>query len=141
MATIANSTVAISPNCTLNVDVSMLVRQSPRPIRCKLANWWDGKGVKKLQTELYGDDEGQHATCSEVSVTQFAYPQAIKRVNFDGRAPEYSGIHDADDYRMRYPDGRIGSLPSLSTPEHGKRFHDASVADLTVDYHKFMAAS
>ena len=32
MATIANSTVAISPNCTLNVDVSMLVRMLDRCI-------------------------------------------------------------------------------------------------------------
>ena len=124
----------------IHSDVSMLVRAAPRPIRCKLANWWDGKGVRKLQEELYGEDEGQHATCSEVSVTQYAYPEAIKRVNFDGRAPAYSGIHDADDYRARYPDGRIGSLPSLSTPEHGKRFHDAAVADLAENYRAFLEA-
>ena len=124
----------------IHSDVSMLVREAPRPIRCRLANWWDGKGVQKLSEELYGDDEGSHATCSEVSVTQYAYPEAIKRVNFESRAPDYSGIHDADDYRRRYPDGRIGSLPSLSTPEHGKRFVEASIADLAEDYRAFLGA-
>ena len=125
----------------IHSEVSMLTRQAPRPLRCKLANWWDGKGVKELQAELYGEDEGQHATCSEVSVTQYACPEAIKRVNFDGRAPAYSGIHDADDYRRRYPDGRIGSLPSLSSPEHGKRFHDVAVADLGPIYRDFLSAA
>ena len=124
----------------IHSDVSMLVRSADRPIRCKLANWWDGKGVQGLSKELYGDDEGSHATCSEVSVTQYAYPEAIKRVNFEGRAPAYTGIHDADDYRRRYPDGRIGSLPSLSSPEHGKRLYDAAVADLTADYCAFLGA-
>ena len=124
----------------IHSEISMLTRQAPRPLRCKLANWWDGHGVKRLQSELYGEDEGQHATCSEVSVTQYAFPEAIKRVNFDGRAPAYSGIHDADDYRRRYPDGRIGSLPSLSSPEHGKRFHDAAVADLGQIYRDFLSA-
>jgi len=124
----------------IHSDVSMLARAAHRPIRCKLANWWDGKGVHKLSAELYGDDEGSHATCSEVSVTQYAYPEAIKRVNFESRAPAYSGIHDAEDYRRRYPDGRIGSLPSLSTPEHGKRFVEASIADLAEDYRAFLAA-
>ena len=119
-------------------DISLEAWQSNRPIRCASKNWWDGEGVSKLGEELYGDDEGQHATCSEVSLTQFAYPDSIKNVNFESRAPAYSGIHDADDYRQRYPDGRIGSLPSLSTPEHGRQFYELAVKDLAVSYQKFL---
>ena len=51
----------------------------------------------------------------------------------DGRLPP------ASDQR-RFPDGRMGSHPALSTPEHGKRFLDAVVADLSADYVRFAAA-
>ena len=125
----------------IHSEVSMMTRPAARPVRCKLANWWDAEGVQKLSAELYGDDEGDHVTCSEVSVTQFAYPDMIKNANFEGRAPAYSGIHDADDYRRRYPDGRIGSLPSLSTPEAGKRFYEASVSGLVAQYHCFLSSA
>ena len=119
-------------------DISLEAWDNKRPIRLTSRNWWDGKGVNQLGKTLYGDDEGEHATCSEVSLTQFAYPEAIKNVNFESRAPAYSGIHDADDYRRRYPDGRIGSLPSLSTPEHGRQFYETAVKELAVTYQKFL---
>jgi creatinine amidohydrolase len=125
----------------IHSEVSMLTREAKRPLRCTLSNWWDSKGVKAISRELYGDDEGQHATCSEVSVTQYAYPEAIKNANFEGRAAAYSGIHDADDYRRRYPDGRIGSLPSLSTPEAGKQLYEASIADLGETYRDFLSSA
>ena len=51
---------------------------SVAPIKCRLRNWWQGQGVGQLASELYGDAEGSHATPSEVAVTQFAYPEAIK---------------------------------------------------------------
>ncbi len=122
-------------------EVSLETWQARRPILCTSKNWWDGKGVAKLGEELYGEDEGQHATCSEVSLTQYAYPDSIKNVNFESRAPAYTGIYDADDYRRRYPDGRIGSLPSLSTPEHGRQFYEISVKELAEAYKKFLEHS
>jgi creatinine amidohydrolase len=125
----------------IHSEVSLETWQARRAIRCTLYNWWDGKGVDKLSEDLYGDDEGDHATCSEVSLTQYAYPEAIKNVNFEARAPAYTGIHDADDYRRRYPDGRIGSLPSLSTPEHGRRFYETSVREVSEAYQKFLEAA
>ena len=107
---------------------------------CKLRNWWDGDRVKQLSIRLYGDKEGSHATCSEVSLTQYAYPDAIKRATFNGQAPKSSGIFDAKDFRERYPDGRMGSDPSLSTPEHGEQLFQAAVEDTAADYLRFLEA-
>ncbi|MBU0726387.1 MAG: creatininase family protein [Alphaproteobacteria bacterium] len=120
-------------------DYSLAMPGSNRPqVRCALKNWWDTPGVQALSKELYGDKDGAHATASEVSVTQFAYPDDIKKKEMKqaGRAPR--PFADADDYRMLYPDGRIGSDPTLARPEHGERLVAASARDVAEDYHKFL---
>ncbi|NBB91779.1 MAG: creatininase family protein, partial [Gammaproteobacteria bacterium] len=45
----------------------------------------------------------------------------------------------AADYRKHFPDGRIGSEPHRATPEHGKRFYEAGLADALDDYRGFTA--
>ena len=110
-------------------------------MRCKLRNWWDGRRVAALSQEFYQDSEGSHGTCSEVSLTQYAYPEAIKQATFSGKAPAHTGIFDAVDYRRRYPDGRIGSDPSLSSPEHGEKLYHAALEDTTEDYAAFLGAA
>jgi len=107
--------------------------------RCTMKNWWLPDPVKGLAKELFGDREGAHATPSEVSVAQFARPQAIKRVEISGPGPAWSNFSDADDYRRRYPDGRIGSDPSLATPEAGERLYKAAVEALAAEYRRFLA--
>ena len=49
-------------------------------------------------------------------------------------------IMDAADYRRRFPDGRIGSDPSLATPEAGEKLFHAAVEDAVEDYQRFLAA-
>lgn len=109
-------------------------------LRCKLMNWYMAQGISKLSKELYGDREGSHATPSEVAVTQYLFPDEIKRTAAQPLAPR-GGFHDAEDYRRRFPDGRIGSDPWLATPEHGKRIYDLAVAAIAEDYAGFVAES
>ncbi len=109
-------------------------------IACTLRNWWLRPPVLALAKELYGDMEGLHATPSEVSLTQHVYPDHIKHVAMDPAPPATLDFADAFDFRRRFPDGRMGSHPALSRPEHGKRFLDAVVGDLVDDYRKFVAA-
>ncbi|HQT76668.1 MAG: amidase [Rhodospirillales bacterium 20-64-7] len=107
-------------------------------LRCRLANWWDGKAMHDLSKEIFGDDEGSHATASEVAVTQYALPDTIKTaVIAPPRAPT-GRFHGPADYRRRFPDGRIGSNPSLATPEKGKRFYDTSIAEVAKTYTTFI---
>jgi creatinine amidohydrolase len=108
-------------------------------VRCQLNNWFMGKGVYSLAKELYGDREGSHATPSEVALTQFIYPAAIKTAPLSETVASGHAIYGAEDFRQRYPDGRMGSDPSLATPAHGEKFYRAAVAEITEAYRRFLA--
>ncbi|MFQ6022749.1 MAG: creatininase family protein [Acidiferrobacterales bacterium] len=133
---------------TVNAAFSELYAESSlgtashnRPrLRCKLVNWWAGEGVKKLSQELFGDAEGSHATPGEVSLSYFAYPNAVKTVKMSPEIAPTGEIYDARDYRQRFPDGRIGSNPSLASIEAGEKLYKAAVADVANDYRKFLTA-
>jgi creatinine amidohydrolase len=110
-------------------------------VRCKVANWFMGQAVSQLARQLYGDQEGSHATPSEVALTQFIYPQSIKTAPLEPPvAPAGHPIYSATDFRRSYPDGRMGSNPALATPEHGRQFYDAAVKELSNDYLRFLNA-
>jgi creatinine amidohydrolase len=120
-------------------QASLRPGDNARPLRCALKNWWQTPGVQTLTKELFGDREGSHATPSEVSVTQHVHPEAIKRRNMGTPAPRARNFTDAADYRRLFPDGRIGSDPSLASPEHGARLLEAAVRDIAEDYRSFVA--
>jgi creatinine amidohydrolase len=111
---------------------------SGRELRCRLANWWDGSVMHGLAKELFGDDEGSHATASEVAFTQFVLPDTIKHVPLDPPRAPSGRFHGPADYRRRFPDGRIGSNPGLATPEKGKLLHEAAVAEMAKTYLRFL---
>ena len=74
-----------------------------------------------------------------MSVTQHVYPAAIKRREMGPPPPRSRGFTDAEDYRRLFPDGRIGSDPTLASPEHGARFVEAAVRDIAEEYRRFVA--
>jgi creatinine amidohydrolase len=110
------------------------------PLKCRLKNWWQTPGIGALSRELYGEAEGSHATPSEVAVTQYLYPDAIKRAALDPAVAPRGDFADAADYRRNFPDGRIGSNPGLATPAHGRRLYDTAVAELAADYRAWLAS-
>jgi creatinine amidohydrolase len=107
-------------------------------LQCHVSNWYMCPSVLRKARELYGDREGSHATPSEVAVTQFVYPEAIKQAPLSPEVGQGHQIYGAVDFRRRYPDGRMGSDPSLATPEHGKILYDLAVQELTQSYTKFL---
>jgi creatinine amidohydrolase len=108
-------------------------------LRCRQKAWWQTEAAKKITAELYGDSEGSHATPSEVAVTQYIYPEAIKSAPMRPEIAPKGEFADAADYRRRFPDGRIGSNPALATPEAGKRIIDAVVPEIAEEYRRFLA--
>lgn len=107
-------------------------------VQCRLANWFMCSSVYKLAKELYGDQEGSHATPSEVALTQYLYPDAIKQAPLSAEVASGHPIYGAIDFRRRYPDGRMGSNPGLATPEHGKQFYELAVKELSNSYLEFL---
>lgn len=120
-------------------ETSFEARSNRPGVRCKLANWFGFPEVATLCKELYKDRDGRHATASEVAVTQYAYPDHIKRADMApaGKAPR--AFHDAEDYRRLFPDGRIEADSFLAMPEHGRRLAETSAAAVKKDYLAFLA--
>jgi creatinine amidohydrolase len=124
----------------LHAAASMNAEHRSGRLRCRMRKWWGSPAVAELQKEVFGERDGSHATASEISLTQHALPDAIKRAPMSpAQAPASSGFTDAADFRRRYPDGRIGSDPSLASPAHGRRLYEAAVAALSDDYRNFLA--
>jgi len=117
------------------------VPSNRRPIRCHRQNWWELDGIFKLCKELFPVGHGSHATPSEIAVTYYAYPQCAQSQELDPRIAPSGPILDAEDYRARYPDGRIGSDPSLATIELGEKIVKATAQSLLQSYTKFIEAN
>lgn len=125
---------------------------SPKPTnrpstQLRLRNWWQGSRTRLLIDDLYGAAEGYHATASEIAITLHLFSELVKGfdkstdhkprdiLEIDHGADQYN---DADDFRKRYPDGTVGSEPSLSTAEAGKRILTAAIDDIVDDFSKFV---
>jgi creatinine amidohydrolase len=135
-----NIATVIAAFSEIYAERSLSAAVNAPPIKCRLRNWWQNQEVRKLSKELYGDAEGSHATPSEVAVTQFAYPDAIKSAPLDPPVAPSGDFTDAADYRRNFADGRIGSNPALASPEGGRRLYEAAVAALTKDYLDWIAS-
>ncbi|MBT9304109.1 creatininase family protein [Pseudomonas sp. TAE6080] len=91
----------------------------PAGFALKLCNWWDLEGVGELARAQFPTGHGTHATPSEIAITQWAYPDSIKTADYSPRIAPADPIREAQDFRARHPDGRMGSDPALATPAKG----------------------
>jgi creatinine amidohydrolase len=111
----------------------------PRGFAMKLKNWWDLKGVMSLAQRQFPSGHGSHATPSEIAITQWAYPDAIKAANYAPQIAPTGPIREAADFRRRFPDGRMGSDPGQATPEKGGELVAAAALALVEDFRAFAA--
>ena len=104
------------------------VHAEVRGSRCLSVQWWELPEVRSVILEMFGAREGHHATPAELSVVRRFYPRAVVDVapmeRFDP-VPE-PVTWTADDFRQRYPDGRVGSDPGLSSEPAGERIFAAA---------------
>ncbi len=112
---------------------------APR-FRCKLVNWFMSSEVFRKARELYGDKEGQHATPSEIALTLHLEPSLLSKQHPLSDPAPSGPIYGPEDFRCRYPDGRMGSDPYLASPKHGELFLDKAATSLTKDLSDFLNA-
>tara|TARA_Y100001968_G_C19444568_1_gene764541 strand:- start:141 stop:941 length:801 start_codon:yes stop_codon:yes gene_type:complete len=110
-------------------------------LRCKLANWFMSPEVSLKTRDLYGDREGQHATPSEIALTLYLYPTLIQKQRPLPEASPSGPIYNYEDFRERYPDGRMGSDPYLAQPKHGKSLLEIAANALSKDLFNFLEQS
>ena len=108
------------------------------PLALISKNWWQFQEVFDLCKELYPKGHGAHATPSEVSVTYFAHPEAVKDVAMSPKIAPTGPIRDAEDYRRRFPDGRIGSDPSQANEADGEKLVEVAAACVVKSYKTFL---
>ncbi|EED35235.1 creatininase [Luminiphilus syltensis NOR5-1B] len=109
------------------------------PLTLRQRNWWDLPSVMSVCKRLHPQNEGSHATPSEVAITYAAYPDQVRNVPLQPKVASSGGFTDAEDYRQRFPDGRIGSDPSQATVEAGIEIIDAAAKALQEDFSAFCA--
>ena len=84
-------------------------------VRCTPSNWYQSRALAAFVRETHGDQEGGHATPSEVALAAPHHRGQLRGVPATPAvAPAGHDFQDAAQYRRRFPDGRIGSNPALA---------------------------
>ena len=110
-----------------------------RDLRCLLVNWYETESAKEYSERHFPGREGSHATPSEVSLALAAFPDQKKDAELGPFSDKTGLIYSHRDFRERYPDGRIGSDPSLASVDHGERILAGVKSDLVRTYREFLA--
>lgn len=100
-------------------------------------NWWELPTVMDVCRRLHPSNEGSHATPSEVAVTYAAYPEQVRNIVLEPPVAPSGSFGDAEDYRARFADGRIGSDPSQATVENGREIIETAARALLTDFRSF----
>ena len=91
-------------------------------------SWWEHPAVKSLEDDLFGDRNGDHATAAEISMTMHLFPGAVAPLApVDVRHPAHEWPLGPRRFRETFPDGRMGSDPSLADAAKGKRLFELCV--------------
>lgn len=110
---------------------------APSHLYLNLCNWYGGKRVSRLTDTHFKGAEGRHATPSEISLSFFAYPQAVKQAELKPEIAPDNSFTDRFDFAENFPDGRMGSDSSLASAKIGKELYTSAVKDVLETYHTF----
>jgi len=106
-------------------------------LRYRVENWWENPAVKAYAREHFGDKEGYHAATSEIAVTQAIVPHQARHATLPPAPGWHRAYCDSADFRLLYPDGRIGSMPTIANTKHGHALIDIMIEYILKDIATF----
>ncbi|MFT5113949.1 MAG: creatinine amidohydrolase [Parasphingorhabdus sp.] len=139
----------IAPVRTLVHDIYQRLstgKKYEQSVDFRIRSWWDFEAVNELRQSLYGDREGMHATPSEIAITlaRKQTPGTDTTVSYSAISKEFLQQHagdqhlDASRHRDQFPDGCVGSDPTLANQRDGKKLLHIAANCLQDDYLKFV---
>ncbi len=108
-------------------------------ITCKIISWWTHPDIAELNRKLFGDKDGHHATPSEISQTIYFYQSAFQLPisSFEVENKPHPWPLSPNDFKKHFPDGRMGSDPSLASYDLGKQIFEEAVKIIEKDFKDF----
>lgn len=100
------------------------IKRGSEHSKLSLVNWWHLKCVQDYEAEVFKHENGFHATCGEVSVTQHFCPEAFETIpnqHFKVSKPMTHWPLSSTEMKTFYPDGRMSSNPGLASALHGQK--------------------
>lgn len=116
----------------LNCAISELKRTDDESV-VSIFNWWHLPSVREYEEKHFGKENGHHATCGEVSLTQHIYPEAFEKIenkNFEIKPVSHHWPLSPKEMQKFHPDGRMLSNPGLANKDHGKKLLDLAVKEI-----------
>lgn len=113
------------------------LNQEPSSAHFHLMNWYDGDRVKALSETSFKEAEGSHASPSELSLSFYAHPSAVKSVELPQELSSNTNFRDCFDFKNNFPDGRMGADSSLASVDIGQEFFERAMEDILERYEKF----
>lgn len=117
---------------SLQASFSEILNDNPY-LKFQLFNWWHLKEVTDYEIEVFGDLNGFHATCGEISVTMHTHPEAYKierKWEYFPTQERKEWPQSPERFKETFPDGRMGSDPRMSTASHGEKIFAKAVESI-----------
>jgi len=95
-----------------------------------IISWFLLPEVQEIEKSLFGEENGYHATPSEISITKHLRPYAFKTKPVSPKKFEKVETVwplNKEEFKKRYPDGRMNSAPWLSKEKYGKLILEEAV--------------
>lgn len=109
------------------------IKVSENDLFLQLINWWYLEAVKKYEEKEFGEENGQHATIGEISVTMNLLPKAFEKVQASSFSVTKINTHwplSPSEFRKKFPDGRMGSNPQKASKNHGIEIQNRAVSSI-----------